>query len=74
VNDALPLTDQSLPLYRGVTCNAKVCGARVLTTFDDQSYAMEGYSGQVTLRGYDNMTGVGTPNGQQFIDALRSAG
>jgi len=26
----------------------------------------------VTLKGYDNMTGVGTPNGQDFIRALRN--
>jgi hypothetical protein len=32
---------------------------------------MNGYTGQVTLKGYDNMTGIGTPNGQQFINALR---
>ena len=32
---------------------------------------MRGYTGQVTLKGYDNMTGIGTPNGQQFISALR---
>ena len=32
---------------------------------------MFGYTGQVTLKGYDNMTGLGTPNGQSFITALR---
>ena len=32
---------------------------------------MAGYTGQVTLKGYDNMTGLGTPNGQRFISALR---
>ena len=32
---------------------------------------MAGYTGQVTLKGYDNMTGIGTPNGQLFISALR---
>jgi subtilase family serine protease len=30
-----------------------------------------GYNRQVTLPGYDNMTGVGTPNGQAFIRHLR---
>ena len=35
-----------------------------LTTFDDQSTKMLGYTGQVTLPGYDNMTGVGTPPGR----------
>ena len=33
---------------------------------------MFGYSGQVTLRGYDNMSGVGTPDGPAFIKGLRA--
>jgi subtilase family serine protease len=74
LNDAPPLSKSSPTLYRGVTCKERVCGARVLTTFDDQSYSMFGYTGQVALTGYDNMSGVGTPNGQLFIAALRSAG
>jgi hypothetical protein len=32
---------------------------------------MNGYTGQVTVKGYDNMTGLGTPNGQHFLGALR---
>jgi hypothetical protein len=32
---------------------------------------MPGYTGQVTRKGYDNMTGIGTPRGQVFINALR---
>ncbi len=32
---------------------------------------MLGYDGQVTRPGYDTMTGIGTPNGQNFIYALR---
>jgi subtilase family serine protease len=74
VNSPLPLTSSSPTLYRGMTCDARVCLERILTTFDDQSFAMQGYTGQVTVAGYNNMTGVGTPNGQLFIDALRSAG
>lgn len=69
--DPLPLTSHSPTLYRGTVCDVALCGVSLLTTFDDQSYSMVGYTGQVTLRGYDNMTGVGTPNGQRFIDALR---
>ena len=42
-----------------------------MITMDDQSRAMPGYTGQVTIKGYDNMTGLGTPNGQQFLKALR---
>ena len=40
--------------------------------FDVQSYTMLGYTGQVTLKGYDTMTGLGTPNGQAFLAALRA--
>jgi hypothetical protein len=29
------------------------------------------YTGQVTLPGYDNMTGLGTPDGPNFILHLR---
>jgi subtilase family serine protease len=73
-NDSLPLTAASPALYRGTYCEAATCGANALTTFDDQNHTMIGYTGQVALKGYDNMTGVGTPNGQDFITALRSAG
>jgi subtilase family serine protease len=67
-----PLTAESSPNDRGVACDAAMCGILSLTTFDDQSWTMSGYTGQVTAPGYDTMTGVGTPNGQQFITALRN--
>jgi subtilase family serine protease len=67
----LPLTSKSPVIYRGTACNKAACGAQILTTFDDQNPKMFGYTGQVTLPGYDNMTGVGTPNGPKFIVALR---
>ena len=54
-------------------CGARNCVITALTTFDDQNPHMAGYTGQVTLKGYDNMTGLGTPNGQAFIAALRKA-
>ena len=54
-----------------MVCNKAFCGTPALITFDDQNPNMSGYTGQVTLKGYDNMTGIGTPNGQQFIKALR---
>jgi hypothetical protein len=57
--------------YRGIVCDQAVCGVLSLTTFDDQNWSMLGYTGQVTAPGYDTMTGVGTPNGQDFINALR---
>jgi len=71
LHDALPLTRHSPSLFRGTFCDAQTCGTELLTAFDDQSFAMFGYTGQVTLKGYDNMTGVGTPAGQHFITALR---
>jgi subtilase family serine protease len=74
VNDTLPLTKASPVLYRGVVCDQYTCGIELATQFDVQSYSMSGYTGQVTLKGYDNMTGVGTPNGQNFIAALRKLG
>ncbi len=66
----LPLTGKSNPLFRGTACDERTCGAPILTTFDDQSDNMFGYTGQVTLKGYDNMTGVGSP-GPAFIKGLR---
>ncbi len=72
VFDTLPLTSSSPALYRGTACDAATCGIEALTTFDDQSNGMIGYTGQVTLKGYDNMSGVGTPAGQKFIAAMRT--
>lgn len=72
VHGTLPLTSSSPALDRGVLCPPFFCARQIaLGTFDVQSYRMLGYSGQVTLPGYDNMTGVGTPNGPDFIAALR---
>jgi subtilase family serine protease len=71
-HDTLPLTSASSALYRGTACDAATCGDQILTIFDDQNPNMFGYTGQVTLPGYDNMSGVGTPNGLKFIIGLRS--
>lgn len=72
-NDNQPMTSATPSLYRGVACYQAYCGSgtSMLAIFDDQSPTMSGYTGQVTLRGYDNMTGLGTPNGPAFISALR---
>jgi subtilase family serine protease len=70
--DTLPLTSSSPVAWRGTACDKQACGIQALTTFDDQSFSMLGYSGQVTLKGYDNMTGLGTPDGPNFIKALRA--
>jgi subtilase family serine protease len=74
LHDTLPLSSSSPAAYRGVACSPHDCGLWALTTFDDQSTEMFGYTGQVTLPGYDNMTGIGTPNGAAFISGLRSIG
>jgi subtilase family serine protease len=74
INDSLPLTQASPVAYRGIVCDQYTCGIELATEFDVQSYSMLGYTGQVTLKGYDNMTGVGTPNGQKFIAGLRRLG
>jgi subtilase family serine protease len=71
IHDALPLTRHSPSAWKGTACDEQTCGIQLLTTFDDQNPNMFGYFGQVTLKGYDNMSGVGTPAGQRFISALR---
>ncbi len=82
--DTLPLTSHSPALDRGIECDlvefANIClepkTHRIpsLTTNDDQNPKMKGYTGQVTLPGYDNMTGLGTPDMPSFIRALRRLG
>jgi subtilase family serine protease len=72
VHDAVPLSSHSRVAYQGVACSAALCGLLLVTQFDDQSQAMAGYNGQVTLPGYDNMTGVGTPAGAAFLSGLRA--
>jgi subtilase family serine protease len=69
--DVRPLSAASPALFRGVACAAAVCGTPLLATFEDQNPDLPGYTGQVTLKGYDTMTGVGTPDGPKFIRALR---
>jgi subtilase family serine protease len=71
--DVLPLTAATRALDRATSCPAADCGAQALLVFDVQSDdTAQGYTGQVTRKGYDDMTGLGTPNGQSFISALRS--
>ncbi len=69
--DTLPSTPGTASRFRGVVCNVSFCGIPSLITFDDQSSKLFGYTGQVTAKGYDNMTGLGTPRGQFFVSALR---
>jgi subtilase family serine protease len=71
VNDTLPITSKTPARYRGVACDVADCGLLSYFPFDDQSWSMEGYTGQVTAKGYDTMSGIGTPNGQNFVYSLR---
>jgi subtilase family serine protease len=72
IHDALPITSKTPATDRGVVCDEALCGVELLAAFDDQSESMVGYTGQVTRKGYDTMTGIGTPNGQNFVNALRT--
>jgi subtilase family serine protease len=71
VNDTLPITSKTPSQYHGVACDVAVCGLLSYFPFDDQSWSMPGYTGQVTLKGYDTMSGIGSPNGQNFVYSLR---
>jgi hypothetical protein len=53
-------------------CTAAACGIPLLLTLNDQDPTLRGYDGQVTLPGYDNMTGIGVPDWPRFIPALRA--
>lgn len=71
IHDALPVATASIRDRAVVYCGNSACGGLSLDPFDVQSTSMAGYSGQLTRKGYDTMTGLGTPNGQSFIAALR---
>jgi subtilase family serine protease len=71
LHDILPSTSRTPGVFRGEVCNVAFCRHPSLITFDDQNPSMFGYTGQVTRKGYDNMTGIGTPRGQAFISGLR---
>ena len=73
LRDVLPLTATRPSALRGAWCDPAICGVQGLLIFDVQSTdTSQGYTGQVTLKGYDNMSGLGTPDGQYFIKALRA--
>jgi subtilase family serine protease len=67
-HDTLPVTSHTPAADRAVYCPAAACQLNALLTADDQS---PGGTSQVTLPGYDNMTGLGTPNGLAFVQHLR---
>ncbi|HEY4458234.1 MAG TPA: protease pro-enzyme activation domain-containing protein [Pseudonocardiaceae bacterium] len=64
--DVLPFTASTPVAYRFVY-NSSASPAYV-GVLDDQNPAD---TKQVTAKGYDTMTGLGTPNGQKFINELR---
>jgi len=72
LNDLLPVTASTPAQYHGVYCADQACIGvpSAVWTFDGQS---KDYTNQVTAKGYDTMTGVGSPNGQAFVNALRKA-
>jgi subtilase family serine protease len=76
-HDILPMTRRARTRYRAIVCvstsrNCITIGPPpILNIFDEQARGLPGYTGQVTLKGYDNTTGLGTPDGQAFIAALR---
>ena len=76
-HDVLPETSRVRPVFRAVICASGdgLCSlgasGRVQNVFD---YQGRRFTRQVTLTGYDNMTGLGSPDGQAFIAALRRLG
>ncbi|MEV6115892.1 protease pro-enzyme activation domain-containing protein [Streptomyces sp. NPDC052109] len=68
-HDALPVTASTPQQDHGAYVADD--GSAGLDVFDSQERS---YTGQVTAKGYDTMTGVGTPNGAAFIAGLRAGG
>jgi subtilase family serine protease len=72
LHDVLPVTASTPPSRSAVYCppsNDDLCGDPTLEVFDSQDRT---YTDQSTRKGYDTMTGIGTPNGQAFVTALRA--
>ena len=69
--DMAPAVTSSTPSsQQAVYCppTNELCFGASLETFDAETKAN---TDQVTRKGYDTMSGVGTPNGQDFSAALR---
>ncbi len=67
-HDVLPVTAAVPQQDRGAWEAASGGASPAVDVFDSQERA---FTQQLTARGYDTMTGVGTPNGAAFITALR---
>jgi subtilase family serine protease len=71
-NDPLPLSSSTPVLDQTAFTPASIAGLPVLNPLDAQGAAYDSQTDQVTATGYDTMTGLGTPDGSNFISALRS--
>jgi subtilase family serine protease len=69
-HDILPVTASMPQQDRDAYQPASAGVSPALDVFDSQERA---FTQQVTAKGYDTMTGVGTPNGAAFITGLRRA-
>jgi subtilase family serine protease len=69
-HDALPITASTPQQNRDAYTPATASDSASVTPFDSQNPAD---TTQVTTKGYDTMTGLGTPDGGPFITALRKA-
>ncbi len=69
-HDILPVTAKTPEQYRDAYTPANELGTAEVDVFDAQQHA---YTQQVTAKGYDTMTGLGSPNGRAFITGLRRA-
>lgn len=71
LHDALPIAKSAPQQDRSAWSAADGAGTSPgIDVFDAQD---RGQTQQVTAKGYDTMTGVGTPNGAAFLSALRRA-
>ena len=70
LRDVLPVTASMPQPDRDAWEPASAGVSPAVDVFDSQERA---YTQQVTAKGYDTMTGVGTPNGAAFITGLRHA-
>ncbi len=70
LHDIAPVTASMPQQDRDAWEPASGGASPAVDVFDSQERA---YTQQVTARGYDTMTGVGTPNGTAFITGLRRA-
>jgi len=70
LHDILPVTASMPQQDRDAWEPASPGVSPAVDVFDSQERA---YTQQVTAKGYDTMTGIGTPNGTAFITGLRRA-